>query len=143
VTAAAKQKPAPRVGGRKPFVEAALPARFTRAQLAAVDAAVGDDQRQRWMRAQLEAACAAGRDIRARGLARELLDSVRGVEAGVMETVTVRFGAELWAQVNAEAKACGMIASVWIREVVLAVALPDLYRDATKLAALASRLSDD
>lgn len=140
----AKVKPAPPAkAGRKPFVEATIPIRFTSEQMTAVDRAVGEDQRQRWIRGHLETAVIAGRDIRARTFARELLDAVRGVERGEPVTVAMRFGAPLWAQVNDAAKACGMIASVWIREVVLAVVFPELYRDASKLAALASRLADE
>lgn len=127
--------------GRKAFVEAVYQCRFSPAQLAAVDAAAGSTMRTTWIRERIESMATAPRDWRALAAARELLEVVRDSDPGnALITVTMRFGAGGGVMVEAAARAAGMRPASWIREAALAAAMPDLYRDAAKLVALAMRL---
>jgi hypothetical protein len=132
----------PKKVGRKPFVDSTIAVRFSIPQLAAVDRAAGEEQRQRWIRARLTDAIAAPCDYRAIAVARELLEVVGGVEGDeIGEVVSVRFDEGLGKAVEAAADQVDMRPALWIREVVLAAAEPQTHYYATKLVKLAANLT--
>lgn len=132
-------KSAPKVG-RKPFVESQVQVRFTASQLQALDRAIDGGQRNAWIRERCAEAAASPREWRSLLAARELLESLRGTAEPSEQPITVRFGAEQDAEVTEAAEAAEMIPSVWIREVAIAAALPEIYRDAARIVAAAKRL---